>query len=232
MSLGFSAPFKSLVIGSTGAIGSAFCRALGADPLCESVIELNRSLYTNFNLEDEQAIELTLSKPEFAGPFDFVIDATGALTLGEVGPEKSLKALTAPTLNQSLWVNCIGPAVLLKLLAPRLSSERSIYAKLSARVGSIGDNKLGGWYSYRASKAAFNQIIHTAAIEHHRRHPKAVFVALQPGTVASPLSKPFVEASKALTAEDSVDGLMKAIAMLEPISGTHFIDFKGKSIPW
>jgi NAD(P)-dependent dehydrogenase (short-subunit alcohol dehydrogenase family) len=99
-------------------------------------------------------------------------------------------------------------------------------------VGSITDNKLGGWYSYRASKVAFNQILHTAAIEHHRRNKKAVFVALQPGTVASPLSSPFVQASKAMDAKESVAGLLRAMGPLEPMSGAHFIDFNGQSIPW
>ena len=232
MPLGFATPFKSLVMGSSGAIGAAFVRALREDPQCERVVELNRTLDPSFELQDEQGIERALSKPELAGPFDLIVDATGALTLGSTGPEKSLQALSAAALNQSMWINCIGPALLLKGLVPRLSSERCIYAKLSARVGSITDNKLGGWYSYRASKAAFNQILHTAAIEHHRRNKKAVFVALQPGTVASPLSSPFVQPSKAMGAQASVDGLLKAIGPLESRSGAHFIDFNGQTIPW
>jgi NAD(P)-dependent dehydrogenase (short-subunit alcohol dehydrogenase family) len=232
MTLGFATPFKSLVIGSTGAIGAAFVSALHDDPLCERVVELNRTLDPSFDLRGEQGVENALSKPDLAGPFDLIVDATGALTFGSTGPEKSLQALCAAALNQSLWINCIGPALLLKGLVPRLSSGRCIYAKLSARVGSITDNKLGGWYSYRASKAAFNQILHTAAIEHHRRNKKAVFVALQPGTVASPLSSPFVQASKAMGAKESVEGLLRAIGPLESMSGAHFIDFNGQSIPW
>jgi NAD(P)-dependent dehydrogenase (short-subunit alcohol dehydrogenase family) len=120
----------------------------------------------------------------------------------------------------------------MKMLVPRLSRQHCIYAKLSARVGSISDNKLGGWYSYRSSKAAFNMMLQTAAIEHHRVNQKAIFVALQPGTVASALSKPFVEASQALSAKDSVDQMLKAIYQLEPKSDAHFVDYKGETIYW
>ena len=232
MTLGFSKPFTSLIIGSRGTIGAAFVKALNEDPNCESVVEINRTTYPSFDLRNEQGMEIALSSPEFSGPFDLIFDATGALTMGSVGPEKSLHALSASTLNLSLWINCIGPALLLKLLTPRLSSERCIYAKLSARVGSITDNKLGGWYSYRASKAAFNMVLQTAAIEHYRRNKKTVFVALQPGTVASPLSSPFVQSSNAMSAKDSVDQMLKAIEPLASISGAHFIDFNGKKIEW
>ena len=137
MTLGFTTPFKSLVIGSSGAIGAAFVHALHDDPLCERVVELNRTLDPGFDLRGEQGVENALSKPDLAGPFDLIVDATGALTVGSTGPEKSLQALSAAALNQSLWINCIGPALLLKGLVPRLSSGRCIYAKLSARVGSI-----------------------------------------------------------------------------------------------
>ena len=135
-------------------------------------------------------------------------------------------------MTQSLWVNCIGTSILLKNLVPFLSKERCIYAKLSARVGSITDNKLGGWYSYRSSKAAFNMILQTAAIEHKRKNPNSVFVALQPGTVASSLSSPFVDPTGALTPQDSVIQMLNAIDQLAPASGAHFIDYKGQKIAW
>lgn len=232
MTHGLSKKMNALVIGSSGTIGAAFVEALNQDPHCAAVVEMNRTLCPSFDLCDERGIEEALSDGKFSGPFDLIVDATGALTLDGVGPEKSLKSLEGDTMSQAMWVNCIGPALLLKLLMPRLSSERSIYAKLSARVGSITDNKLGGWYSYRASKAAFNMVLQTAAIEHHRRNKKAIFVALQPGTVASALSKPFVQSSDAMSAKDSVSQMLKAMERLQPKSGAHFIDFKGQDILW
>jgi NAD(P)-dependent dehydrogenase (short-subunit alcohol dehydrogenase family) len=106
-----------------------------------------------------------------------------------------------------------------------------LYAKLSARVGSIGDNHKGGWYSYRASKAALNMLLQTAAIEAARKRPLLVVAALQPGTVASALSQPFV-ASGALQPDSSVSGLLKTLDGLPAISGAHFVDYQGLPIPW
>ena len=232
MTISQSKPISSLVIGSSGAIGSAFTLALKNDPYFSNVVELNRKICPGFDLCSPESIEQVLNDSKFKGPFDLIVDATGSLTMGSIGPEKSLKALDGRAMEQSFWINCIGPALLMKMLVPRLSRQHCIYAKLSARVGSISDNKLGGWYSYRSSKAAFNMMLQTAAIEHHRVNQKAIFVALQPGTVASALSKPFVEASQALSAKDSVDQMLKAIYQLEPKSDAHFVDYKGETIYW
>ena len=164
-----SKPFATLIIGSTGAIGSAFKEALLTEPYRSRVVELNRVTSPGFDLFDAESIENALLDSKFSGPFDLIVDATGALTIENKGPEKSLKMIDGKAMQNSFWVNCIGPSLLLKSLVPRMSKEQCVYAKLSARVGSISDNKLGGWYSYRASKAAFNMILQTAAIEHHRR---------------------------------------------------------------
>jgi NAD(P)-dependent dehydrogenase (short-subunit alcohol dehydrogenase family) len=134
-------------------------------------------------------------------------------------------------------VNTIGPALLLKNLAPLLApgDHRSVYGKLSARVGSIGDNKLGGWYSYRASKAAINQILHTAALELHRTRPKLAVAALQPGTVIGPLSKRFVGAEKKpglLMPDESACALLGVMDRIEAKKGAHFVDYEGSSIEW
>jgi NAD(P)-dependent dehydrogenase (short-subunit alcohol dehydrogenase family) len=224
--------YKALIIGSSGAIGNAFVKALNLDSHCSGVEQVCRANSNGFNLLDEKSIENALLPVKSKGPFDLIIDATGALTINGKGPEKSLQSIQGLAFNDALWVNCIGPTVVLKSLVPLLSQKRCIYAKLSARVGSITDNSLGGWYSYRASKAAFNMVLQTAAIEQRRKNPHAIFVALQPGTVASPLSTPFVNPAKALTPEDSVRQMLEALDALEPTQGAQFIDYKGERIAW
>jgi NAD(P)-dependent dehydrogenase (short-subunit alcohol dehydrogenase family) len=224
--------FRALVIGSSGSIGSAFLSALTSHENCAFAGHISRKDNPLFDLTNEVAIEESLLPVKAMGPYELIIDATGALTINGHGPEKSLQTLNASNLSQSLWVNCIGPSILLKNLVPILAKERCIYAKLSARVGSISDNKLGGWYSYRSSKAAFNMMLQTAAIEHKRKNPNSVFVALQPGTVASPLSSPFVDPAGALTPQDSVKQMLSAIDQLAPTVGAHFIDYRGQKIAW
>jgi len=230
--ISLSPHYRALVIGSSGSIGKAFTDRLKQDPHCAEVLELCRASSPGFDLRDAQSIESALKPIKAKGSLDLIIDATGALTIDGKGPEKSLQSVYASALNASLWVNCIGPSILLKNLVPILGKNRCIYAKLSARVGSISDNKLGGWYSYRSSKAAFNMMLHTAAIELNRKNPNALVVALQPGTVSSALSSPFVDHSKTLTPEQSVDQMLTAMDLLQPINGAHFIDYKGNPIAW
>ncbi len=135
-------------------------------------------------------------------------------------------------LLDALGVNAIGPALLLQQLLPRLASdERVIWAKLSARVGSIEDNRKGGWYGYRASKAALNMLLQTAAIEIARRRPLAVVAALQPGTVRSALSQPFV-GELAMDPQESAARLLRVLDGLEPTGRARFVDHAGQSIPW
>jgi NAD(P)-dependent dehydrogenase (short-subunit alcohol dehydrogenase family) len=224
--------YRALVIGASGTIGSAFVRALKSDPQCASVTELSRRTTPGFSLEDEASIALAATALTEVGPFALIIDATGALTIDGVGPEKQIGALSSAALMRSFQVNTIGPSLLLKHFLPLLSKDRAIYAKLSARVGSISDNQKGGWYGYRASKAAFNMMLQTAGIEFARKNKQAVLVALQPGTVASPLSKPFASASHTVSADESVAGLLTNMDLLQPMSGAHFIDYAGKAIPW
>jgi len=240
--------YRAVVIGSSGSIGAAFVSALRADPACTEVVEISRALNPEFALEDEASIRRVASKAQSHGPFGLIVDATGALTIDGVGPEKHLGALDPQRLMRSFQVNTIGPALLLKHFLPLLSHERAIYAKLSARVGSISDNKKGGWYGYRASKAAFNMMLQTAAIELARKNPRAILAALQPGTVQSTLTKPFVSQDSLLTPQQSVAGLLQALDCLgleaqssnmnqtltpdrEHI-GAYFIDYQGKEIPW
>ncbi len=142
-------------------------------------------------------------------------------------------ALNAAQLVRAFEVNTIGPALLLKHFVPLLvTDQRSIYAKLSARVGSISDNGKGGWYGYRAAKAALNMVLQTAAIEAARKRPQLVVAAMQPGTVASNLSAPFVPAQDCLTPAQSVAGLLSALDDLPAKAAAHFVDYKGAAIPW
>jgi NAD(P)-dependent dehydrogenase (short-subunit alcohol dehydrogenase family) len=226
-------PFRALVIGSTGAIGGAFIEALEGMRGCDRVIGLSRSSTPSLVLEDESSIASAAMAVAPSGPFHLIVDATGALTIDGQGPEKRLAQVTSALLARAFQVNAIGRALVLKSFVPLLASkERSIFAVLSARVGSIEDNQLGGWYGYRASKAAGNMLLQTTAIESHRTRPCAVFAALQPGTVVSKLSSPFSSGHQTLTPHESVSGLLNALDSLEAGPRARFIDYKGESIPW
>jgi hypothetical protein len=163
-----------------------------------------------------------------------VIDASGILHGDGLSPEKSWRDLDATQMARAFAVNAIGPALLMKHFLPLLPRQgRSVFATLSARVGSIGDNRLGGWYSYRASKAALNQFVRTAAIELGRRQPAAFCVALHPGTVATSLSSPFVKAGLDVqTPEQAAGRLLDVIDRLPPGSSGGFFDHRGDPVPW
>ena len=234
--------YRALVIGATGALGQAFAHALGQDPRCSQVVPVGRKGATldtgstpvgslpAWDLKDEASLAALAAA--LTGPFHLVIDATGALTLDGRGPEKRLADVDAKGLANSLLVNAIGPVLLLRHLSPLLArSERVVWAKLSARVGSIQDNHKGGWYSYRMAKAALNQGLQTAAIELARQRPEMVVAAMQPGTVRSRLSQPFV-GDAAQAPEEAVRGLLAALNGLEPHGRAHFVDHAGVAIPW
>lgn len=223
--------YRALVLGATGALGTAFVETMQADPACAEVLGLSRSSAPAFRLEDEAS--MATAAASLHGPFHLIIDATGALTIDGQGPEKHMGALNATHLARAFEVNTIGPALLLKHFVPLLATEqRCIYAKLSARVGSISDNRKGGWYGYRAAKAALNMVLQTAAIEAARKRPQLVVAAMQPGTVASSLSAPFVPAQDCLTPVQSVTGLLSALDDLPAQAAAHFVDHKGEAIAW
>lgn len=238
-------PYRALVIGASGTIGGQWVKQLKNQANCQHVAVLSRQTHSYFDLSNESSIEQAVQDIGQEGPFDCIIDATGALMvpLSSVhednsstilkGPEKNLNALNSPQLMMEFMVNTIGPALLLKNLAPSLAKGPSVYAKLSARVGSIQDNQKGGWYGYRASKAAFNMMLQTAAIELQRKNPEIRVVALQPGTVVSPLSKEFIHSSTpCVSVEDSVAGMWLTLQNSEVKKGAQFLDYKGQSIPW
>jgi NAD(P)-dependent dehydrogenase (short-subunit alcohol dehydrogenase family) len=152
------------------------------------------------------------------------------------GPERSLRQLEGGRLLQSFAVNAVGPALLLRHLAPRLRRNgRSLAAFLSARVGSIADNRLGGWYGYRASKAALNQLVRTAAIEIARSRPEAVVVTLHPGTVDTGMSRPFqsnVPEGQLVSPRRSAAHLLAVMDRLTPADSGGFFDWAGEAIPF
>jgi len=222
--------YRALVIGASGSIGQAFVQALRADPRCSDVQAIRRGEPIEWDLEDE--VSLMALAAQLQGPLHLVVDATGALTIDGHGPEKRLQELDAQRLLRSLKINAVGPALLLRHLSPLLArGERVIWAKLSARVGSIEDNYKGGWYGYRAAKAALNQLLQTAAIEISRQRPLAVVAALQPGTVRSSLSRPFV-GDDALAPDASVQGLLQALDVTPATGRALFLDHRGQSIAW
>lgn len=222
--------YRALVIGASGSIGQAFVQALQGDPRCREVLAVSRGQPMDWDLADEASLERLAAQVE--GPLHLVVDATGALSIDGRPPEKRLQDLASEPLLRSLQVNAVGPALLLRHLSPKLArGERLIWAKLSARVGSIDDNHKGGWYGYRAAKAALNQLLQTAAIELARQRPLAVVAALQPGTVRSALSRPFV-GDEAMAPEVPAVRLLQVLDGLPPAGRAHFVDHAGQSIPW
>jgi len=224
---------RAVVLGASGALGAAFVELLRADPRFFQVLALSRSSTPAFDLELETSIQQCAKEVGKGGALHWLIDATGALEIDGVGPEKRLDAISAPGLMRALQINAIGPALLMKHFIPLLAPDvPTVYATLSARVGSIEDNRKGGWYGYRAAKAARNMLLQSAAIEVGRRRPLTVFAALQPGTVRSKLSRPFVAPGDAMAPEASAAQLLQVLQKLRPTGRAQFVDYRGAAIPW
>lgn len=223
--------YRAVVFGSTGGIGSSFLKALEADDRSGEVIGLSRTTEPGFDLTDEKSIEQAALSVR--GPLHLLIDATGFLSDEIIRPEKSLRALSAGNFERLFELNATGPALLMKHFSAHMpKEERSIFATLSARVGSIGDNQLGGWYAYRASKAALNMIIKGAAVEVKRSRPESVFVSMHPGTVATSLSQPFSGNRDTLSPDQSAEQMLGVLDGLGPEATGSFCDYKGELIEW
>ena len=228
-----SAGLRAVVLGASGALGAAFVDLLRVDARFADVVALSRSSTPAFSLENEASIQACAQHAAQSGAVHWVIDATGALEIDGQGPEKRLDALNAPALMRAFEVNAIGPALLMKHFIPLLATDQpTVFATLSARVGSIEDNHKGGWYGYRAAKAARNMLLQTAAIEAHRRRPLAAFAALQPGTVRSRLSQPFVAPDDALAPQASAAHMLQVLDQLRPTGRAQFVDYRGAAIAW
>lgn len=219
---------RALIIGDSGGIGAAIKAALIGRG--DEVHGLSRRR-DGLDVTDEPSVARATAALD--GAFDLVIDATGALEIDGRGPEKTIAALDPAVMAAQFAVNAIGPALLLKHLHPRLARDgRAVFATLSARVGSIGDNRLGGWISYRAAKAALNQIVRTAAVEVARKRPEALVVALHPGTVRTPLTERYVGDHPAVEPAAAAGNLLSVIDGLGPTDTGGFFAWDGARIPW
>ncbi|WP_128515379.1 SDR family NAD(P)-dependent oxidoreductase [Tabrizicola thermarum] len=218
---------RALVIGASGGIGRALVVALRARG---EVVGLSRS-GDGLEVTDEGSVAAALGALEPG--FDLVVVATGALVIGGVGPEKTLRAVTAEGLAAQFAVNAVGPALVMKHALRLMPRDRvARLAVLSARVGSIGDNALGGWYGYRAAKAALNQLLRTAAVEAKRTHPQSVLVALHPGTVETGLAPALRAGHPAVAPEVAAGNLLRVLEGLGPEQSGGFYDWKGEVVPW
>lgn len=220
---------KALILGASGGVGAALVDRLRAQGV--AVTGLSRS-----------GDGLDLTRPDSVAAqaqaladhrFDLIFNATGALVIEGRQPEKTMDAVDPQAMAAHFALNATGVALVIRHFAPLLSREgRPVLASLSARVGSIGDNGLGGWVSYRAAKAAQNQIIRTASIEWRRRNPRAVLVALHPGTVATPLTAKYAGRHPTITPDESARALLSVIETLTPEDTGSFRDWKGQIVPW
>ncbi|MEM1429426.1 MAG: SDR family NAD(P)-dependent oxidoreductase [Pseudomonadota bacterium] len=219
---------RALIVGNTGGIGSAVEAALAARGT--ATVGLSRQA-SGLDLTDPPSVERALAA--LAPPFDLVFVATGKLNGAGRRPEKAIAEVTPEALEDQFRVNAVGPMIVLQhalRLLPR--DTPSVFAVLSARVGSIGDNRMGGWHSYRAAKAAVNMLIHGAAQELKRTHKQTCAVCLHPGTVATPFTAEYAARHKTVPPEIAAQNLLAVIDGLTPAQTGRFFDYAGKEIPW
>jgi NAD(P)-dependent dehydrogenase (short-subunit alcohol dehydrogenase family) len=227
-----SPPRRALVIGARGAIGAALVQQLRHEGSAAEVLALSRQSTPAIDYADENSIAASARHLGDRAPFARIIVATGTLHGMQGMPEKRLAELNYAALEQVLRINTVGPALLMRHFLPLLDKRQGVMALLSAKVGSIGDNRLGGWYSYRASKAALNMLIKTASIELRRTHPHACVVALHPGTVASALSRPFRGDEIGVEPALAAQRLLQVIEGLTPEDSGGFFGWDGQALPW
>ena len=234
----------AVVIGASGGIGSALLALLERDARYGRVLALSRTPLAPqvphgaagpIELTDERSIAEAAARARELGEVRLVLVATGLLHDEHLRPEKQWGALEGEALARSFAINAIGPALVAKHFLPLLPREgRSVFAAVPARVGSIGDNRLGGWHAYRASKAALNMLLRTLAIELSRRAPEAFCVGLHPGTVATRLSEPFrgqVAPGKLFTPSQSAGCLLQVIDALRPGDSGGVFAWDGSRVP-
>lgn len=236
-------PKTAAIFGSSGGIGSALCAALaergvttiyagsrgGAEPAGANITPFA------FDLSDEASIAAAAEMMADTPP-DLVIVTSGVLTLADgTGPERSYRKLDPDAMQEMLLLNTVGPAIIAKHMLPLFPRDRrAVFAALSARVGSIGDNRMGGWHSYRASKAALNMLLKNFAIELGRTHKHAVVAGLHPGTVDTALSEPFqgnVPDGKLFIPQHSAECLLAVLDGLGPQDSGGVFDWAGERVP-
>ena len=220
---------RALVFGASGGIGQAFSRFLEIKLGSENVVKITRS-FDGFEISDEEKI-FKLSE-SIEGSFNLIINATGVLQTTEEGPEKTINVVKQKSMIDMMTINAIGPALLLKNFSKKLDKTKfSVFFNLSARVGSITDNRLGGWISYRSSKAALNQIIKTSSIEINRRNKNAICVGLHPGTVKTRFTEKFQNTTETISPDESVKMMMKVVENLSVDDNGYCFSYDGKAIP-
>ena len=219
---------KALILGASGGIGRALVQA------CEArgthVTAVSRQV-DGLDLTDEACTDRILGALD--GPFDALIVATGALEIAGAAPEKALRQISAQAMADQFALNAIGPALVLKhaaRLMPRTSP--SVCAVLTARVGSIGDNRLGGWTSYRAAKAAANQVVRTASIELARTHKHLACIALHPGTVATAFTEKYLARHPSVPPQTAAAHILSVLETVTAKQTGTFLDWAGKEVPW
>lgn len=237
----FPAGGLALVIGASGGIGAALADAIEASNRFGAVWRAARDPGVGdgerhaLDLLDEASVAALAARAAASGrELRLVVDATGFLHDARWRPERSWRELDPAHLAHAYAVNAIGPALLMKHLLPLLPrAGKSAFATLSAKVGSIGDNRLGSWYGYRASKAALNQLVRTAAIELRRSHRQALCVALHPGTVRTRLSEPFAKTGLEVREPAAAAALLVGVLeRLGPDASGGFFDHRGAALPW
>lgn len=234
----FAPGLRALVFGAGGGIGAAFVTELSATLRVAKVYAASRSAEApwQFDLKDEARIEAVAKAAAAEGPLDLVLVATGVLHSPTLRPEKTWRSLDAAALAEAFAINATGPALIAKHTLGLLRRDaKSAFACLSARVGSIEDNRLGGWHAYRASKAALNMLIRSCAVELQQRNPAALCVALHPGTVDTRLSQPFqggVPSSKLFTPAMSARSLLGVLDRLTPADSGRLFAWDGQAIPF
>ena len=238
--------FTALVTGASGGIGRAVVDTLLHSERPGRVIAVSRSPSAH---DDPRFESLALDVTESAGleglakalagePVHLLFNAIGILhdDAAGIGPEKKLDDLDADAMSRVYHINAVPPALLLKALQPSLKGRHpAVIASLSARVGSIGDNRMGGWYAYRASKAAHNMLMKTAAVELRRLNKQISVACLHPGTTDTPLSKPFqarVPADKLFSPEFVAERLLTVLETCRPEQSGAFLDWAGESVEW
>ena len=243
-----------LICGASRGIGLALCAALLARDDVAQVWAVARQASTSTGLaklaeqygqrlkrvdcdaRNEQALEALVSETlEGCEHLHLVISALGILHQDGAKPEKGLAQLTLASMQASFATNTFAPILLLKHLLPLLRKQPATFAALSARVGSIGDNRLGGWYSYRASKAALNQLLHTASIELKRLNQVSTVLAIHPGTTDTELSQPFqanVPEGQLFEPAFSAERIIEVVGAHGPADSGSFCDWDDKPIVW
>ena len=233
------------IIGASGGIGNAVVDLLSKQDSIEHILACGRSVishkalkveYHPIDLTNEDTIEKAAKRAAEIGPQDLVFVTTGFLHNGDIHPEKAIRDLSIEGFEQNFAINAIGPAMVAKHFLPIMrKNERSVFACLSARVGSISDNGLGGWYAYRASKAALNMVLKNLSIEAARRYKQMIVLGLHPGTVDSALSKPFqgnVRDDKLFTPHYSAERLLDVIQNAKIENSGDIIAWDGQRIEY